>query len=146
MAEDTGPAPDDPDIRQTQFPGASAGGGGSNPADDSLDLSLRLLTALVIIALMGSVSLLAYRWIAPRLARDDNGPVVRSPSPQAAPAVNPAQGPVKGDEVLMDPGHVFRCEVQGRVTFSDQTCPGGATAAPGGNAPPARPAPTAPGR
>lgn len=92
--------------------------------DNSFDLSLRLLTALVVVALIGSVGLLTYRWIAPRLDRGDTGPVTTRLSRPPPPTVNADQGPVHGDQVLMDPGRVFRCEDQGRVSFSDQACPG----------------------
>jgi hypothetical protein len=93
-----------------------------NPSDRSFDLSLRLLTTLVVIALTGSVSLLAYRFIAPRLSRGDSGPVTAQPNPPMPPPAESATGPAKGDEVLMDPGRVFRCEDQGRVSFSDHAC------------------------
>jgi hypothetical protein len=99
-------------------------------ADNSFDLSLRLLTWLVMVALAGSVSLLVYRWIAPRLEEGNAGPVhAKVSQPAPAPAA-PDQGPLHRDEVLMDPGRVFRCEEQGRVTFSDQACSGGGPAAP----------------
>jgi hypothetical protein len=109
--------------------------------DRSFDLSLRLLTILVAIALAGSISLLAYRWLAPRFLQDDAGPVAaRTSEPRPAPASDVA-GPAHGDEVLMDPGRVFRCEEQGRVSFSDHAC----TNSPaGGDAPPTHPRPSTP--
>ncbi|SPE20042.1 hypothetical protein SBBP1_110084 [Burkholderiales bacterium] len=94
-----------------------------NAGDRSFDLSLRLLTVLVLIALAGSVSFLAYRLLAPRFSQNDNERVTTTTSrPPVAPATTVA-GPAHGDEVLMDPGRVFRCEEQGRVSFSDQACP-----------------------
>ena len=94
----------------------------SNDADRSFDFSLRLLTALVVIALAGSVSLLFYRWLAPSFSPSGAGTVARSTArPQSAPAAT-VVGPTRGAEVLMDPGRVFRCEEQGRVSFSDQAC------------------------
>jgi hypothetical protein len=45
------------------------------------------------------------------------------PAPPAKPVAQPAP---KG-EVLMNPGRIFKCEVNGRVTFSEQPC----AAAPG---------------
>jgi len=97
-----------------------------NAGDRSFDLSLRLLTVLVLIALAGSVSFLAYRWLAPRFSQNDNGRVSTTAShPPDTPATT-VDGPAKGDQVLMDPGRVFRCEEQGRVSFSDQACPNGA--------------------
>jgi len=120
--------------------GATAGPGlspGANAADASFDLSLRLLTALVMFALIGSVSLLAYRWIDQN--RGDSGTAVARKVNAVPPPVarTHEQGPLHRDEVLMDPGRVFKCEDQGRVTFSDQACvsaapatrtPGAATA------------------
>jgi hypothetical protein len=99
-------------------------------ADSGFDLSLRLLTALVVVALAASVGLLVYRWVAPRLDQANTGPVRARASEPAPAAASPEVGPRHGDEVLMDPGRVFRCEEQGRVTFSDQACVGGSPAAP----------------
>jgi len=96
--------------------------------DRSFDLSLRLLTALVLVALAGSVSFLVYRWLAPHLSQTDSGPVATKIShPKDAPAAA-VDGATHGDQVLMDPGRVFRCEEQGRVSFSDQACPNGPAA------------------
>jgi hypothetical protein len=108
---------------------------GPAPAEGEkgFEFSLNLLTAVVLVALAASIVTLAYRIIAPRFSEPDSGPVrVTVARPKPAPAADP-KGPEKGDEVLMDPGHVFRCEEQGRVTFSDRACP---SAAP----PPAKPA------
>ncbi len=127
-------------------PAQAGSGKGSNPAGDrnptaaegveatagdrSFDLSLRLLTVLVLVALIGSVGLLAYRLISPHFYEPDAGSVtITTNRPKPAPAKDSA-GPDKGDEVLMDPGHVFRCEEQGRVSFSDRACTQGAAAAP----------------
>jgi hypothetical protein len=102
-------------------PGLSAEASATT-GDRSYDFSLRTLTVLVLVALVGSVALLAYRWVAPQLAEFENGPVtVTTAQPKPAPAKASA-GPAHSDEVLMDPGHVFRCEEQGRVTFSDRAC------------------------
>jgi hypothetical protein len=92
-------------------------------SERSYDLSLRLLTWLVVIALAGSVTLLVYRWLEPLSGDGGNRVTVTQPAPRPAPAPA-ATGPAKRDEVLMEPGHVFRCEEEGRVTFSDRTCPG----------------------
>jgi hypothetical protein len=97
-------------------------------SDRSFDLSLRLLTALVIAALIGSLSLLAYRWLAPRFISDGASPIATQ---SARPAV--AKPPVDADashrdQVLMDPGRVFRCEDQGRISFSDEACTSGGNA------------------
>jgi hypothetical protein len=111
-------------------------GADATTGDRSFDFSLRMLTVLVLVALAGSVGLLAYRWVAPQFAQFDSGPpTVTTARPKLAPAKSTA-GPAHGDEVLMDPGHVFRCEEQGRVTFSDRACP-----AAGGSVAPAVPNP-----
>lgn len=109
--------------------GAPAVAAGVLAGDRSLDQSLRLLTALVTVALVASVSLLLYRWIAPQLDQGDSGPVaVRTAPPQPAPKAARDEAP-RGDQVLMDPRHVFRCDDQGQVSFSDQACGSGAAAA-----------------
>jgi hypothetical protein len=101
---------------------------GAVASDRSFEFSLRLLTVVVLVALVGSTGLLAYRVIAPRFSEPGSGPVkFTSARPKPAPSADNA-GPAKGDEVLMDPGHVFRCEEQGRVTFSDRACTEGAKA------------------
>jgi hypothetical protein len=105
--------------------------------DRSFDFSLRMLTVLVLVALAGSIGLLAYRWLAPQLAQFQRGPVPITTALPKPPPAKTGAGPAKGDEVLMDPRHVFRCEEQGRVTFSDRACPGEGAAG--------RPAPPAPG-
>ncbi len=128
-----------PATRPGMAPGTLGGGMGATAADNSFDLSLRLLTALVIAALAGSIALLAYRWLAPRLAQRNEGPVAERAAQAPTPAARPDAGPVHRDEVLMDPGHVFRCVEQGHVTFSDQACPGAAASTPA--APAAVPAP-----
>ncbi len=102
---------------------------GMNAADSSFDLSLRLLTALVIFALVGSVSLLVYRWIEQNRSNSEAVPPPASTTAPAPVTRAPDQGSAHRDEVLMDPGRVFKCEEQGRVTFSDQACTGAAPAA-----------------
>jgi hypothetical protein len=114
----------------------------ASAADSSFDLSLRLLTALVIFALVGSVSLLAYRWIDQNRRNSDAVPVPASSTAPAPVAKIPERGPLHRDEVLMDPGRVFKCEDQGRVTFSDQAC---VSAAPAARPPAPASAPSSPG-
>lgn len=90
-------------------------------ADRLYDLSLRILMVVVSVGLVGSVAFLTYRWLAPPRPIQTDVPVVEigvKPTQSAAPAVQPAP---KG-EVLMNPGKIFKCEVNGRVTFSEQPC------------------------
>jgi hypothetical protein len=97
-------------------------------SDRSFDLSLRLLTALVVAALIGSIGLLAYRWLAPRFIMDGAGPITAQTARPAAPKTPVDSDASHRDQVLMDPGRVFRCEDQGRVSFSDEACVGGGPA------------------
>jgi len=112
-------------------------------ADRSFDLSLRLLTALVLAALAGSVSFLAYRWLAPRLSQTDSAAATMKIAPRPAAPVASEAGSTRGDQVLMDPGRVFRCEEQGRVSFSDQACANGAPPGAGSGPAHTKPAPAA---
>ena len=97
----------------------------ANPASDRyFDLSLRLLTIFVLVALVACVGFLSYRWLEPHLRRpvtpaDPPAPAVTSP----APAAETKPAPV--DEVLMDPHKTFRCVEKGKVTFSDRACDSG---------------------
>jgi len=90
-------------------------------ADRLYDLSLRILMVVVSVGLVGSVAFLTYRWLAPPKPVETDVPVVEigvRPAPPAKPVAQPAP---KG-EVLMNPGRIFKCEVNGRVTFSEQPC------------------------
>jgi hypothetical protein len=90
-------------------------------ADRFYDLSLRILMVVVSVGLVGSVAFLTYRWVAPPRPVQTEVPVMEvgvKPLPAAAPFAAPAP---KG-EVLMAPGQIFKCEVAGRITFSEQPC------------------------
>lgn len=41
------------------------------------------------------------------------------------PAATPSATPAPKGEVLMAPGQIFKCEVDGRMTFSEQPCTAG---------------------
>jgi len=113
-------------------PAPETPGAGSVAAanDRSFDFSLRVLTGLVVVGLLGSVGLLGYRWIAPRIATKDETPAQTKAEPlKAAPAPANAE-PAPSGEVLMDPRKTFKCEEQGRITFSDHACTGGPAASP----------------
>lgn len=96
------------------------------PADYSsgdrlYDLSLRILMVVVSVGLVGSVAFLTYRWLAPPRPAQTEVPVVEvgvKPA-QAAPQPSQKQAPA---EVLLNPGQIFKCEVNGRITFSEQPC------------------------
>jgi len=90
-------------------------------ADRFYDLSLRILMVVVSVGLVGSVAFLTYRWLAPPRPVQTVVPVMEvgvRPLPAATPSASPAP---KG-EVLMAPGQIFKCEVNGRITFSEQPC------------------------
>ena len=108
---------------QTSTPQTAAAEDSS--ADRFYDLSLRILMVVVSVGLVGSVAFLTYRWLAPPRPVQTDVPVLEvgvRPSPAAVPAAAPAP---KG-EVLMAPGQIFKCEVDGRITFSEQPCAAGA--------------------
>jgi hypothetical protein len=96
-------------------------------ADDSsgdrlYDLSLRILMVVVSVGLVASVAFLTYRWLAPPHPVQTDVPVVEI-GVKTAPVAAPAAPAAPKGEVLMNPGQIFKCEVNGRVTFSEQPCP-----------------------
>ncbi|MCX8003897.1 MAG: hypothetical protein N2688_02910 [Burkholderiaceae bacterium] len=104
------PPPGVQDARQAQAAG-----------DRLYDLSLRILMAFVSVALVASVAFMTYRWLVPPKAPEVTVPVVEvgvKPAQAQAPAPT---APPKA-EVLMAPGTIFKCTVQGRVVFSEQPC------------------------
>ncbi|MFZ5538910.1 MAG: hypothetical protein ACOY5V_04110 [Pseudomonadota bacterium] len=95
--------------------------------DRFYDFSLRVLMGFVTIVLLGCIAFLAFRWFQPQAATDPGVPLVQvEVKPPAEPATPPA-APEPKAQVLLAPGKIFRCELKGRVTFSDQLCPDGAT-------------------
>jgi hypothetical protein len=98
--------------------------------DSSFDLSLRLLTMVVVVALAGSISLLLYRWLGPRFSTAGAGPIATKASRPAPEPKAKDLGPAHVDQVLMDPGRVFKCEDHGKVSFSDEACASGSAVAP----------------
>jgi hypothetical protein len=90
-------------------------------SDRFVDISLRILTLVVGAVLLACLGLLTYRWtVPPRVAPTVKiVPVV----PRITPApVIPAAVPARAPEVLMAPGKMFRCVVNGRALFSDRPC------------------------
>lgn len=90
-------------------------------ADRFYDLSLRILMVVVSVGLVGSVAFLTYRWAAPPRPVQTNVPVMEV-GVKPAPTVTPSAAPAPKGEVLMAPGQIFKCEVAGRITFSEQPC------------------------
>ena len=106
----------------------------ANDEDRSFDLSLRLLTALVIIALAGSVSLLFYRWLAPGSAPSASSRAPTADKAAARVAVDATVAPPRKEEVLMDPHQIFQCDEH---TFTDKAvCGNGREPAPRARAAP----------
>jgi hypothetical protein len=96
-------------------------------ADRLYDLSLRILMVAVSVGLVASVAFLTYRWLAPPRPVHTDVPVLeigKKPAQTTAPVATPAP---KG-EVLMNPGQIFKCDVNGRITFSEQPCPAAGSA------------------
>jgi hypothetical protein len=90
------------------------------------DLSLRILTVIVFVTILGCAAFLAWRsWRGPP-------PVVVDAVPVSLAESLPVRGPepsqsreLPAPEILMSPDKVFRCEQKGRVVYSDQACPRG---------------------
>jgi hypothetical protein len=90
-------------------------------ADRLYDLSLRILMVVVSVGLVASVAFLTYRWLAPPRPVQADVPVVEV-GVKPAQTVTPSATPAPKGEVLMNPGQIFKCEVNGRITFSEQPC------------------------
>lgn len=91
-------------------------------SDRFVDLSLRILTLVVGIVLAACLALLVYRWVMPSSDHRDVilVPVVPKPSAQPSPSLVPAE--TRAPEVLMAPGKMYRCVVEGRAAFTDRPC------------------------
>ena len=94
----------------------------NSSADRLYDLSLRILMVVVSVGLVASVAFLTYRWLAPPRPVQTEVPVVEV-GVRRAPASTPSASPAPKGEVLMNPGQIFKCDVNGRITFSEQPCP-----------------------
>jgi hypothetical protein len=92
-----------------------------SPGDRLYDLSLRILMAVVSVGLVASVAFLTYRWLVPPRAPEVTVPVVEVGVKPAQASTSVPAAPPKA-EVLMNPGKIFKCEVDGRVIFSEQAC------------------------
>jgi len=90
-------------------------------ADRLYDLSLRILMVVVSVGLVASVAFLTYRWLAPPRPVQIDVPVVEIGA-KPTQATTPAASPAPKGEVLMNPGQIFKCDVNGRITFSEQPC------------------------
>jgi hypothetical protein len=95
--------------------------------DRFVDVTLRILTGVLLLALIGALGLLLYRSLMPQPAEPPPVPVVEV-APKPAPAAPAVAAPAPKGEVLQVPGQVFKCFVNGRATFSDKPCPEGKAA------------------
>jgi hypothetical protein len=91
--------------------------------DRFVDVSLRILTLVVGAVLFACLGLLIYRWSVPTVSTPSVTivPVAPKTNPAAAQAAGPE--PAQAPEVLMAPGKMFQCVVNGRKLFSDRPCP-----------------------
>jgi len=95
---------------------------GSPRSDRVYDLSLRILMTFVSVALVGSVAFLTYRWLVPEAPADTLVPVMQLKPKSDAGGEKPPAPASAPREVLLNPGQIFKCEVGGRITFSEQPC------------------------
>ena len=107
-------------------PPLTAAGSAAMTDERMHDVALRVLTVLVVVTLVACVGFLTWRWLNPPTAPSESvalQPVEPRPQPVAPPAAPVAAA---APQVLLAPGHMYRCERNGRVTFSDQPCDGSA--------------------
>lgn len=95
---------------------------GARLYDRVYDLSLRMLMAAITVVLIGCIGLLSWRWMNP--PQHDGALVpVSQIAPKSAPATPVQTTAVAPEQVLLAPGQVFRCTIDGRITFTDRPCP-----------------------
>lgn len=99
-------------------------------SDRFVDLTLRVLTGVIVAVLLVALALLLWNSLRPQGQNPTAVPLVEvepKPAPKAESA--PPAAPAKG-EVLLNPGQVYRCVINGRTTFSERPCPKGAADSP----------------
>jgi hypothetical protein len=92
-------------------------------SDRFVDFAVRILTGLVLAGLVVALVLLIWNSLRPATRQPAPIPLVEV-EPKQAPKAEPAapKASAKG-EVLLNPGQVYRCVVNGRTTFSERPCP-----------------------
>lgn len=90
--------------------------------DRYFNLTLRILTLAVMATLMGCVVWLMHRWIQPAQADTSYIEAVQAPQPPVAAPLPVQAPPVAIAQVLQAPGLIFKCERNGRISYSDQPC------------------------
>jgi hypothetical protein len=92
------------------------------------DVTLRVLSVLVVTSLILCLAYLGFRWFwlrPPERLEAASVPATAAPPPtQRVPVAGPT--PTKPAEVLMNPGYAYRCSQGGKVVYSERPC--GATA------------------
>lgn len=94
----------------------------ASTSDRLYDLSLRILMICISLAVVACVAFLTYRWMLPAQPPVTQVQLmeVQAPrQPQTEPAPLPVSNP---SQVLLSPGQIFRCNINGRLSFSDQPC------------------------
>lgn len=91
-------------------------------SDRYFDLTLRILMLAVFVTLLGCVTWLMHRWSAPAPDEGALVSVVEAPEP-IVPRTMPQRSPIEPvAQLLHAPGHIFKCERNGRISYSDQPC------------------------
>lgn len=91
------------------------------------EFSLRVLMAVIIVTLIACVAFLTWRWISPVPVPSSLVPLTAVERPAATQPQPLEPAPTASAEVLLKPGQMYRCERNGRVTFSDHPCTEGSS-------------------
>lgn len=93
-------------------------------SDRFVDLTVRILTGLVLAGLMVALVLLIWNSLKPQVREPAPTPRLVEVEPKQAPKAEPAAPAASAkSEVLLNPGQVYRCVINGRTTFSERPCP-----------------------
>ena len=96
------------------------------------DVTLRILSVLVVTSLILCLAYLGFRWFSFRpVERIEAASVPATAAPPATQRVPvAAPTPSQSAEVLMNPGYAYRCRQGGKVVYSERPCGTDATAQP----------------
>jgi hypothetical protein len=96
-------------------------------AERVYDLSLRVLMGAVAVTLIACIGFLTWRWLNPTPV--PSSMVQLTAVSRTAHSQVPMPEPVQTAtaQVLLKPGQMYRCERNGRVTFSDLPCTEGSS-------------------
>jgi hypothetical protein len=96
---------------------------GMTATDRFDDLVLRVLTGAVVLALLGCLIFLLQKLTLTATDPVVEVPVVEVDVRPPTIAVHREPETTRAAQVLLAPGHIFRCDSDGRVTFTDRACP-----------------------